>query len=159
MNVKNVIATLKKHSFLAGMSDEYLEFIADCSEEKQFDNGQFLMRFQQTADEFYLLLDGRVVLLNHVPGRGVDPLETLSAPSVLGWSWLMSPYRWHFDVKATEEVKAICVHAMCLRGKMQADPVFGCEMYSRFMTVIVDRLQAARLQGMDVYGKPEGASL
>ena len=153
----SVVKVLKTHSFLAGMPDEYVELIADCSQEKEFLKGQHLLRFQQTADEFYFLLSGQVTILNHVPGRKTAELETISSPNVLGWSWLMPPYRWHFDVKAKTDVKSIYVHAACLRGKMQTDTVFGCEMYSRFIEIIVDRLQAARLQGMDIYASPEGS--
>lgn len=159
MNNSRMNSVLRAHPFMAGMPEKYLALIADCAEEKIFSENQYLMRFQQSADEFYLLVEGHAVLLNRVPGRKAYELETISSPGVLGWSWLMSPYRWHFDVKAKTNIKSIHVQAMCLRGKMQADPEFGCEMYSRFMDVIVDRLQAARLQGMDIYAKPESISL
>ena len=40
----------------------------------------------------------------------------------------------------------------CLRGKCDEDPVLGYELMSRFVPVIVERLQATRLRLLDVYG-------
>lgn len=150
---------LQRQSFLAGMPGEYLRLIADCSDEQLFSRDDYLIRFQQSADVFYFLLEGQVTLLDRVPGKKPYELETLNSPTVLGWSWLMPPYRWHFDVKANSEVKSIRVHAPCLRGKMVTDTAFGCDMYKRFIVVLAERLQATRLQGMDIYAPPEGQVL
>jgi len=62
------------------------------------------------------------------------------------------PYRWGFDAKALDMVRAIALDATCLRGKCEADHDLGYEMMKRFMPVLVHRLQATRLQLLDVYG-------
>ena len=58
-----------------------------------------------------------------------------------------------FDARATELTRAIGIDAACLRGKCDADPVLGYEMMRRFLPVVVKRLNATRLQLLDVYGK------
>ena len=40
----------------------------------------------------------------------------------------------------------------CLRKKCEEDPVLGYDLLTRFAQVLVNRLQATRLQLMDVYG-------
>ncbi len=42
--------------------------------------------------------------------------------------------------------------AACLRGKCDDDPALGYEMYKRFAGLVRDRLQATRLQLLDLYG-------
>ena len=42
--------------------------------------------------------------------------------------------------------------AACLRGKVEADHELGYQLMSRFAANLVDRLQATRLQLLDVYG-------
>lgn len=40
----------------------------------------------------------------------------------------------------------------CLRGKCDADHELGYELMQRFASVMLERLQATRLQLLDVYG-------
>ena len=44
----------------------------------------------------------------------------------------------------------------CLRGKCEEDHDLGYELLMRFAQVIVERLQATRLQLLDVYGHVAG---
>ena len=44
----------------------------------------------------------------------------------------------------------------CLRGKCADDHALGYELLTRFVGVIVERLQATRLQLLDVYGHVAG---
>lgn len=159
MNQTELASRISNHPFCKGLQDSLIHYLADCAEEKHFSRDAYLLRFQQPAEEFHLLLEGKVVLLNQLPGRKVTPFETVSAPNIIGWSWLVAPYRWHFDVKASTEVRSICVHTQCVLGKIATDSSFGSEIYRRFIEVVVDRLQAARLQAMDIYQKPEEAGL
>ena len=46
---------------------------------------------------------GRVAIeVRHLPGRRWSS-DTVQAGDVVGWSWLVPPYRWTFDGRATEE--------------------------------------------------------
>jgi hypothetical protein len=49
-------------------------------------------------------------------------------------------------------VRAISIDASCLRNKCEADHDLGYEVMKRFMTILVQRLQATQLQILDVYG-------
>jgi hypothetical protein len=52
-----------------------------------------------------------------------------------------------------ELTRAIGIDAACLRDKCDADAQLGYEMMKRFLPVLVKRLNATRLQLLDVYGK------
>ena len=79
-------------------------------------------------------------------------IETLHDGDVVGWSWLFPPHRWHFDGRATAPTSLIAFDGACLRGKCDADHELGYQLMRRFAASIVERLQATRLQLLDVYG-------
>jgi CRP/FNR family cyclic AMP-dependent transcriptional regulator len=80
-------------------------------------------------------------------------VSTLSAGEIVGASWLVPPYRWTFDARAVELTRAIGMDAQCLRGKCEADHDLGYALMKRFLPIFVKRLEATRLQLLDVYGK------
>jgi CRP/FNR family cyclic AMP-dependent transcriptional regulator len=49
-------------------------------------------------------------------------------------------------------VRAIALDAKCLRDKCEVDHDLGYALLKRFLPVLVQRLQAMRLQLLDVYG-------
>ena len=103
---------------------------------------------------FYLIRHGRVALEVARPAAARCTFETLGEGDIVGLSWLLPPYRWGYDARAIELVRAIALDAKCLRGKCEADHDLGYELMKRFVPVLVQRLQATRLQLLDVYGPP-----
>jgi CRP-like cAMP-binding protein len=93
-----------------------------------------------------------VALEMSAPGRGTMTFQTLHEGDIVGVSWLLPPYRWRYDARAVELVRAIGMDAKCLRGKCDTDHDLGYEMMLRFVPVLVERLQSTRMQILDVYG-------
>lgn len=159
MSRKAIVAELKSQPFFHDFEQPDLDLFAVQSRRMEFAQNHFILRYQQPAEAFYVLLTGQVVLLNHVPGSSVRPIETLTAPNLLGWSWLLPPYRWHFDAKAQTPVTCYEINVEFLRKKMAVDHRLAALLYKKFMVIVVERLQASRLQGMDIYRAPEGEGL
>jgi CRP/FNR family transcriptional regulator, cyclic AMP receptor protein len=147
---------LRGHKFFAGLSPEYLALLAGCASNVLFPEGAFLFREGDPADTFFLLRDGKVALEIAAPGRGALLVQTLSEGDVAGFSWLIEPHRWEFDGRAVERVRAVQMDGACLRGKCAADPRLGYELMGRFAHLATVRLQATRLQLLDVYGHALG---
>lgn len=80
------------------------------------------------------------------------PSADLPAGEVLGWSWFYPPYRWHFDAQAITLTRAIAFDAHKLRELCDRDHTLGYALTKRFAYVLFERLQATRLQLLDVYG-------
>ena len=59
-------------------------------------------------------------------------IQTLGEDDVIGYSWLFPPYRWRFDARAVEPLRALALDGQCLRGKCDDDPVLGYELMKRF---------------------------
>ncbi|MEZ5078070.1 MAG: cyclic nucleotide-binding domain-containing protein [Solirubrobacterales bacterium] len=140
----------------AGLPSDWLELVSGCGRNSGFEVGRYLAREGDPADAFYLIRQGRVALEIAAPGSGALMIETLGEGAVLGWSWLFPPFKWSFDARATEPVRAIAFDGACLRGKCDADNSLGYELMRRFAAVMLDRLQATRLQLLDVYGGVAG---
>jgi CRP-like cAMP-binding protein len=143
---------IKEHPFFAGLNEEFCALVCGCAKNARFDAGQYLFHECEPADEFYLLRHGRVALQLTAPGRGAVTFQTVGSGEILGVAWLVPPYRWTYDAKALELTRAIAMDASCLRQKCETDHDLGYEMMKRFMPVLIERLQATRLQILDVYG-------
>ncbi len=136
----------------AGLGSEDLTLIAGCAQNVGFDDGELLFREGEPADSFYVVRRGRVSLELHTPERGGLVIDTIEPGEVVGWSWLLEPYVWHFDARAAGPLRAIAFDGACLRGKCDDDKELGYELMKRFAQVMIDRLQHARVRLLDVYG-------
>jgi CRP-like cAMP-binding protein len=143
---------LAEHLFFKELAPEYHQIIAGCASNVRFDAGQFIFHEGEAADRFYVIRHGKVALEIQIPGRGTMTIQTIGAGEILGWSWLIPPYRWRFDARSIELTRAIALDGACLRGKCEQDHDLGYELMKRFAHIMMERLQATRLQILDVYG-------
>jgi ferredoxin len=125
--------------------------VASCSIKVHLRAGVHLFHEGEAADRLLVVRKGRVALDVHVPGRGLQVVSTLDAGDVVGWSWLVPPYRWYYDARAVTDVSAVHVDAVCLRATCDADPALGYALMRRVAEVMYERLQVSRLQMLDVY--------
>lgn len=146
-----IAEVLRDHPFTAGMKPEHLAVIAGCAKNVHLAAGARPIVEGQPADTFYALRDGLVAIEVHAPA-GPLVVQTLHAGDVLGWSWLFPPYRWTFDGRVVEPVRAIAFDGVCLRGKAERDHELGYELLLRMAKVFTSRLAATRLQLLDLYG-------
>jgi CRP/FNR family transcriptional regulator, cyclic AMP receptor protein len=144
---------VSEQPFFAGLSPEYSQLVAGCASNHMFKSEQYLFREGEPANEFFLIRHGKVALEISAPGRAPIVFATLGPGEIVGASWLISPYQWMFDARATELTRAIGIDAACLRRKCDADHHLGYEMMKRFLPVFVKRLHDTRLQILDVYGR------
>ena len=152
--MRGLDALLADAPMFESMARERLDVIAGCGSDREFEDGDYLLREGEPADSFFVIRAGDVALETYVPERGALRIETLHGGDVLGWSWLVPPHRTMFDARAAGGVRALAFDGRCVRAKCDADPTLGFDLSSRFVTVIAERLRAARLQLLDVYGHP-----
>jgi CRP/FNR family transcriptional regulator, cyclic AMP receptor protein len=143
---------LPEHPFFKGLDPDLIEFLAGCARNVHFKEGEILFREGDKADTFYVIRRGRVAIQVHNPAGGGMIFDTADAGDVVGWTWLVPPYKWVFDASASEETSAVAFDGECLRGKCEADPAVGYALMNRVMLVMYDRLQAARMRLLDLYG-------
>jgi CRP-like cAMP-binding protein len=81
-------------------------------------------------------------------------IETIGSGAVLGWSWLFPPFQWHLGAVALETMVAVELDGPGVRQLCARDPALGYELSTRFMQVMLERLQATRLRLLDLYKVP-----
>lgn len=142
---------LAEHPFLRDLDPKYIPLLNGCASNVRFDAGQFIFREGQSANQFYIIRHGKVALESYSPASGAIRILTLGDGDVLGSSWLIPPYQWHFDARALMLTRAIAFDAECIRAKCESDHDLGYELMKRVTQIMTQRLQATRLQLMDVY--------
>ena len=156
MALRTIADLLRDHAFLAGLDPATVSFIADCGRNVHFGPDEYLFREGEAADCFYILREGRVALEAYLPGRGPLVIDTVGPDALLGVSWLVPPYRWTFDGRALEPVRAVALDGECIRAKCEGDPALGFELMKRLVGVIQARLESARTRLLDLYGGGRG---
>jgi CRP/FNR family cyclic AMP-dependent transcriptional regulator len=149
--MKTLEPILAKHPFFEGLEERYLDVITGCASNIRFKAGEYLFREGEDALKFFVIREGMVQLETFIPGQGAIPIETIHEGEVLGWSWLFPPYRWHYSGHAMAALRAIALDGECLRGKCEKDHDLGYELMKRFSRIMMGRLQATRLQLIDLY--------
>lgn len=150
--MKTIEEIIGEHQFFKGMQPEYVHFVAGCASNVMFHAGDYVFRQGENADHFYVIRHGVIAVEAHDNRKGPLNIETIVENDVLGWSWLFPPYRWHYDARAMTLVRATAFDGKCLRDKCESDHNLGYDLMKRFALIMMERLQATRMQVMDIYG-------
>ena len=93
---------LSAHEFFSGLDPDFLKFLSSHATERQVEKGDVLFQRGERADKFFLLLSGQVsVQVPALMGPALE-IQNLGKDQILGWSWLIQPYRWSFVARAME---------------------------------------------------------
>lgn len=150
--MKTIEEMIGEHQFFKGMQPDDLKFIASCASNVTFNAGDYVFHEGENADQFYVIRHGVIAIEAHDHRKGSISIQTVVENDVLGWSWLFPPYRWHYDARAITLVRATAFDGKCLRDKCEADHSLGYDLMKRFALIMSERLQATRMQVMDIYG-------
>ena len=151
METRTIEKIIAEHPFFAELSQEYARLLVNCASNAAFQAGKYILREGEEANEFYLIRHGRVAIeINPTQGKPIV-VDTVSEGEILGWSWLLPPYTWRFHARAMESTRAIALDGKCLRTKCEHDHDLGYELLKRFARVLNRRLDATRIQLLDVY--------
>ena len=156
MEVHDLKGILSEHPFLEGLKPEHLDLIVGCAGNRRLGPGEYAAREGDPADEFFLVREGQLALEIFTPQVGARRMLTIHEGDVVGWSWLVEPHIWKFDARAVSAVRMIAIDGKCLRGKCEQDFELGYRLFQRVARLIEDRLNATRLQLLDLY-QQEGA--
>ncbi|MDH3389111.1 MAG: cyclic nucleotide-binding domain-containing protein [Gammaproteobacteria bacterium] len=145
---------LSSHKFFSGLDDASMKFLLNSVTELQVKEGEVLFQQGKPADKFYLLREGQVCIqVPAIMGPTLD-IQTLGKDEILGWSWLIAPYRWHFQARAQEDSNLLEFDGKSILVHCEEDPGFGYELLKRFAALMSERLDAARQNMMDQWNPP-----
>jgi CRP-like cAMP-binding protein len=152
MQTKDLKTIIGEHPFMAGFPAAFLEGMAAHARLDICNADEYLFKSGKEADCCYLIREGLIAIELHHPAHGAMTVQTVDTGHVMGWSWLVEPYKWSFDARAVNLTRGICIDASWLRENCEKDHEFGYQIMNRFMPVLADRIEAARVQLLDLYG-------
>jgi CRP-like cAMP-binding protein len=128
------------HTFLHGLSERHRMLLASGARPFSVGPGHLLLQQGMEADAFYLIQSGQVALSRAVPGAADAPVQTVGPGEVVGWSWLVPPYRWQFTGRAVDTVQGIAFNAAWLRDLCESDYSLGYHLLRQLITIMAERL-------------------
>jgi CRP-like cAMP-binding protein len=152
MVIHTIRDLLAEHPAFRNFDDEALDLIAGCGTNVQFEAGQLIFREGEAADKVLILRRGDAAIEVSAPGAGPLIVESLHPGDVVDWSWLVPPHRAMSDARAVTDVGAISLDAACVLRKCDEHPSLGYQMFRLWLPHLARRVQAQRLQLLDLYG-------
>jgi len=150
MTHETLVAVLQKHPFVGEFQPQHIEKLSALAKEVQFDRDQVIFHEGDECHDFYLIVKGRVALEIEAPGHTFR-VQTLHEGDELGWSAILMGRGKHFQARALQPVNALAFDGVALLDACRADPAFGFALMYRMLGVVSERLQATRLQVLDMY--------
>jgi CRP/FNR family cyclic AMP-dependent transcriptional regulator len=154
MNASGMARLLESQGFFAGLPERIAAAIGELTSERKASMNELLFRQGEAADRFFLVQRGMVAVEVYAPGRDPIVVEQVDEGEVVGWSWLVPPYRWSFDARSVEPSSLIEIDAGALRERFEADPALGYEVMKRFVPVMASRLSSARERLVECVSEP-----
>ncbi len=145
---------LSAHAFFSGLDASFVKFLSSVATERKIKKGDVLFQQGNRADKFYLLRHGQVSVQVPALMGPVLEIQNLGEDQVLGWSWLIPPYRWSFQARAMEDSELLEFDGSAILAHCEEDPHFGYELLKRFASLMSERLDAARQKMMDQWNPP-----
>ena len=151
MNKTEIKEVIKEQPFFKDIQSKYLDILVDCASNLTFKNGHFLLTQGRNAEHFYIIIHGKVHIEMNAGEQGPVTIQILTDGDILGWSWLIAPYKWNFDALAVESTSVIAFDGKKLRTKCESDHSFGYDMLKRITGVMTYRLLYTRKELREYY--------
>lgn len=146
----SILAAIKQHPFSQGLTPEHCETLASMGSRVTYGKDEIIFAEGDERHEFFFLLKGRVALEMLAQGKALR-VHALEPGDELGWSSVLSGRGKFYQARALEPVEAIRFDGYELLERCRADTGFGYKIMHRLVGVVSERLQAARMQVLDMY--------
>lgn len=140
------------HPFFHGFTAANVRAMSENAVARTYEAGDVLATEGTPANEFLLLFEGKVALEVGASDHPHITVQTVGPGEVLGWSWLVPPHRWRFDVRALKRTRVIAMDGGVLRRVLAARPSLGYKFLIRFLPLLAERLENTRVQLLDIHG-------
>jgi CRP-like cAMP-binding protein len=147
---ETLFALLRHHPFVAEFETRHIEKLATLAKQTRYDRDHVIFREGDDCSEFFLIVTGLVAIEIAAPGHTFR-VQTLFAGDEFGWSALLMGRGKHFQARTLDRVEALTFEGPELLAVCEQDTAFGFAFMQRLLGVVAERLQATRLQLLDMY--------
>jgi CRP/FNR family transcriptional regulator, cyclic AMP receptor protein len=147
----SLLAVLNTTWFASGLDPATQTTLAGLARLFEAEPGTELFHEGDSAELFGVVVHGRVALRTHVPERGDFTILTIEPGDVFGWSSLVPPNRSTSTGVAIEALQAVVFEVPALRIALREDAPLAQAIYPRLMVAVNRRLNATRVQLLDLF--------
>jgi CRP-like cAMP-binding protein len=151
MSDTSIAGRLASHPFFEGFTPKLVDLLATGTTNLEIGPGRLLLRAGEPANSFYLIERGHVSIEIHHPKLGAIPIQTMGPGETVGWSWIVPPYSWEFDARASQLVRGLCLDAAFLRKHLETDHELCLHLFPKIVRMMASRLTASRWLLLDLY--------
>lgn len=143
---------LRRFPFFSALDPEQLKAIAMISEVVEIHQGERLFEECQSAEYFYLLMDGSIdlVILSEGTGQSKTRREfhvgEINPGEVFAISALIEPYQFSATGNVSQNGSIIKINASSLRALLEKDNHLGYHLMAHVAKAAMERLLATRVQ-------------
>ncbi len=154
----SLVALLNATWFGAGLAPETQVRLARLARHYEASAGTRLLGEGELTTELSIVVSGRVTLRTLVPERGAVPILTVEPGDIFGWSAIVEPFRATSTVVAQGPVDVLALEASGLRAALASDCTLASALYPRLLQALSRRLNATRLQLLDLFAGDQGGT-
>ncbi|MCX5783933.1 MAG: cyclic nucleotide-binding domain-containing protein [Elusimicrobia bacterium] len=151
--MRTIDEIIKEHPFFKGLDQKYIELIAGCGFNAKYEAGDVICQEGEQARHFYMIRQGMVSIEIIGPGGKTMVVRSLEPGNIVGYSWLIPPYKYKFVNRVMEPSTLTVFDGNVIRSMCEKDPKMGYELLKRVTQVVVERLNNSRSQFFDLYGR------
>lgn len=143
---KENVQFLREHPVFQRLSEVYLEELSEHMELLTLLTNETLFQEGEPADSFFIVMEGTVDLYAHLEGDDEQWIQLIDVGEVIGWSWLVPPYRWAFSARSRDGAILMRFEAEAIRNLCDRDPAFGYGTMKQICSLMLERLHTVRAQ-------------
>lgn len=137
------IGVLKGFPFFKNFEETHLQKVLENAVVIQYEPSQTIIRTGEMANSFFIILNG-LVNVGIISHNKFISIQTLKTGNLLGWSWIIPPFRWRFDAIALERTRILMLDGTYIRNLCEQNHDLGYELMKRLATVLAGRLESTR---------------
>jgi CRP/FNR family cyclic AMP-dependent transcriptional regulator len=141
---------LEKLGFLEGFAPEYLKPLASVANVVEVASNEVIFQEKQKSANIYLVVEGKVALEIWAAGRGAAQIQTVGPGKLLGWTPLLTQGPMTATARTLEPCRLVAINAMQVLDACAQNPRFGMEFMRRTALALSRRLNATRLQLLEI---------
>ena len=150
-----IIEALQVIPWFQELAPDHFEKLIDIACLSDYETGEELFKEGDKEDCLYVVIEGRIAIEMHIPGRGKVRIYTAEPMDIVGWSSITPVVRRRSaGARAVLPSRVVCLDAHKLYKACEEDHDLGYVVYRRLANVVASRLLTTRLQLLDMFAHP-----
>jgi CRP-like cAMP-binding protein len=131
--------TLKQIIMLGYLSDSMLDQLVPIAELLQFEGEEFIFKQGEPANRFYMLLQGKVLLEQHITSKITVSLSAIKPGYSFGWSAMLDAETYSTNAICAEQSQLLSFRTGRLKTLFDSNHSLGYVITQRILHIIKKR--------------------